>query len=221
MKRFFCIFLGSLLLTVCCSACGTQPQPAPQMEPQTTQMQAICELATMDCYYHNVAKYYEEDAENFLWMSRDKKFWIEYSGVVRLGVDVSQVSFSIEGTDVTITMPSAEVQSTRVDSSSLNEDSFIVDKDSADVTAADQTAAFAQAQEQLEADARNDTALLAEATQRAKSLLTDYINNIGDEMGVEYTIHWVDLPSSDASAPAAESAAESAASDSSAANNAE
>ena len=45
MKRFFCIFLGSLLLTVCCSACGTQPQPAPQMEPQTTQMQAICELA--------------------------------------------------------------------------------------------------------------------------------------------------------------------------------
>ncbi len=175
----------------------------------------------MDCYYHNVAKYYEEDAENFLWMSRDKKFWIEYSGVVRLGVDVSQVSFSIEGTDVTITMPSAEVQSTRVDSSSLNEDSFIVDKDSADVTAADQTAAFAQAQEQLEADARNDTALLAEATQRAKSLLTDYINNIGDEMGVEYTIHWVDLPSSDASAPAAESAAESAASDSSAANNAE
>ena len=190
------------------------------MEPQTTQMQAICELATM-AYYHNVAKYYEEDAENFLWMSRDKKFWIEYSGVVRLGVDVSQVSFSIEGTDVTITMPSAEVQSTRVDSSSLNEDSFIVDKDSADVTAADQTAAFAQAQEQLEADARNDTALLAEATQRAKSLLTDYINNIGDEMGVEYAIHWVDLPSSDASAPAAESAAESAASDSSAANNAE
>ena len=96
-----------------------------------------------------------------------------------------------------------------------------MDKDSADVTAADHTAAFAQAQEQLEADARNDTALLAEATQRAKSLLTDYINNIGDEMGVEDAIHWVDLPSSDASAPAAESSAESAASDSSAANKAE
>ena len=144
----------------------------------------------MDCYYHNVAKYFQEDAESFLWMTKDKKFWIEYSGVVQLGIDASKVSFEIDGTDVTITIPKATVLSSKVDSASLNEDSFIVDKDSADVTAEDQTEAFAQAQEQLEDNARNDTALLAEAQQRAKSLLEDYVKNIGSEMGVDYTVQW-------------------------------
>ena len=48
-------------------------------------MKAICELATMKCYYHTVAKYKEENAEQFLWMSKDKKFWVEYSGIVPPG----------------------------------------------------------------------------------------------------------------------------------------
>lgn len=32
-------------------------------EPDVTEMRAICELSVMDCYYHNVAKYFEEDAQ--------------------------------------------------------------------------------------------------------------------------------------------------------------
>lgn len=192
-KRSISILLSALILAGCGSACGNAADQPPEMELQTSQMQNICELATMDCYYHNVAKYFQEDAESFLWMTKDKKFWIEYSGVVQLGIDASKVSFEIDGTDVTITIPEATVLSSKVDSASLNEDSFIVDKDSADVTAEDQTEAFAQAQEQLEDNARNDTALLAEAQQRAKSLLEDYVKNIGSEMGVDYTVQWVDL----------------------------
>ena len=185
-----------------CVACGQQEPP--QTEPQLSQMKAICELAVMDCYYHNVAKYREDDAEGvFLW-KKDKKFWIEYSGVVQLGIDVSQVDMSVEGDVVTITIPPATVQSCRVDSNSLNEDSFIVDKNSAAIDADDETKAFGDAQRLMEEDAKNDQALLAKAQQRAQSLLEEYIKNIGQAMGTTYSIEWnyLDTTSSESTEPA-------------------
>lgn len=202
MKRFFALTAAAALLAFCC-AC-TQA-PAYHLEPDISQMKAICELATMKCYYHTVAKYKEENAEQFLWMSKDKKFWVEYSGIVRLGVDISRMDIAVNGTDVTITLPDAEVLDCRVDPDSLNEDSFIVDKDSADITADDQTKAFDEAQAQLEEYASQDTLLLAEAKQRAQTLLEDYITNIGTAMGTEYHITWLNADSS--AAPESDGAA--------------
>ena len=107
MKRITVLVL-SVALLVLCTACGTRVKEEPAaMEPKVSQMKAICELAVMDCYYHNVAKYYEKEAEKgFLGIGKkDKHFWIEYSGIVRLGVDVSLVSVEVAGTQVTITLP--------------------------------------------------------------------------------------------------------------------
>ena len=74
-----CILI-SAVLTLSLAACSdTEPAPV-DMEPKTSQMKAICELAVMDCYYHNVAKYEMKDAEGFLWWTKDKNCWIEYSG---------------------------------------------------------------------------------------------------------------------------------------------
>ena len=122
------------------------------MEPKISQMKAICELAVMDCYYHNVAKFREENAEGVLFWQKDKHFWIEYSGVVSLGIDVSQVTVEVDDTLVTITIPEAEVLRCQVDSDKLSEDSYIVAKNSAKISAEDEVAAFAQAQADLEAD---------------------------------------------------------------------
>ena len=130
------------------------------MEPKISQMKAICELAVMDCYYHNVAKFREENAEGVLFWQKDKHFWIEYSGVVSLGIDVSQVTVEVDDTLVTITIPEAEVLRCQVDSDKLSEDSYIVAKNSAKISAEDEVAAFAQAQADLEATAAADTALL-------------------------------------------------------------
>ena len=57
-KRSISILLSALILAGCGSACGNAADQPPEMELQTSQMQNICELATMDCYYHNVAKYF-------------------------------------------------------------------------------------------------------------------------------------------------------------------
>ena len=192
MKKLMCILI-SAMLTLSLAACSnTEPAPV-DMEPETSQMKAICELAVMDCYYHNVAKYELKDAEGFLWWTQDKNFWIEYSGVVTLGVDVSRVTVEVDGTKVTISIPAAEVLSCTVDSSSLTEDSFIVAQDSAAIEAEDEVYAFADAQAKLEETASQDTALLASAQQQAQQLLEDYITNIGKATGKSYSIEWIYL----------------------------
>ena len=192
MKKLMCILI-SAVLTLSLAACSdTEPAPV-DMEPKTSQMKAICELAVMDCYYHNVAKYELKDAEGFLWWTKDKNFWIEYSGVVTLGVDVSRVTVEVDGTKVTISIPAAEVLSCTVDSSSLTKDSFIVAQDSAAIEAEDEVYAFADAQAKLEETASQDTALLASSQQQAQQLLEDYITNIGKATGKSYSIEWIYL----------------------------
>ncbi len=195
MKKILALFLAVVLL-LSCVACGkVEEETTIDMEPKVSQMKAICELAVMECYYHNVAKYFEEDADKgFLGIGKkDKHFWIEYSGIVKLGIDVSLVSVTIEETQVTITLPEAKVLGCKVDAASLSKDSFIVDQNSADVTAEDEINAFSEAQKHLEETATADKALLANAQQRAQALLEDYILNISNAVGKQYTIKWVYL----------------------------
>lgn len=188
MKKLLCLFL-SIITIITYSAC-TKASP---LEPQVSEMKAICELAVMDCYYHNVAKFTEEDAQGIWLFAKDKHFWIEYSGIVTVGIDVSLVRIEVLDTQVTITLPEAQVFSCKVDSDSLSKDSFIVDKNSARIEASDEVAAFDAAQRRLEEIAANDKTLLAAAQQRAQALLEDYVNNIGIAIGKEYSITWIYL----------------------------
>ena len=193
MKRIILFLLSAVLLASCVSCSAQTTESVPAMEPKVSQMKAICELAVMDCYYHNVAKYHEKDAaKGFLGIGKkDKHFWIEYSGIVRLGVDVSLVSVEVSDTQVTITLPEARVLGCKVDAASLTEASFIVDKRSADIDASDEVKAFEEAQSRLEQTAASDKTLLASAQQRVQTLLEEYITNIGNAMEKQYAIRWV------------------------------
>ena len=182
----------AVVFAICCTGCVDRQMKKTE-SPDFSGISSVCQLATLKCYYHNVAKYELKDAEGFLWWTKDKNFWIEYSGVVTLGVDVSRVTVEVDGTKVTISIPAAEVLSCTVDSSSLTEDSYIVAKDSAAIEAEDEIAAFSVAQADLEATASQDTALLASAQQQAQQLLEDYITNIGKATGKSYTIEWIYL----------------------------
>lgn len=194
MKRIIAILLMIASLLALC-ACGAASVPPATEEPQITQMRTICELATMDCYYHNVAKYYEKDAEKGILGlgKKDKKFWVEYSGEVTIGLDATLVALQVSGDQVTITIPPAKVLGAKVYSDSLTTDSYIIDKDSADITAEDQTRVFENAQADMLAQASNDHLLLFNAQQRAQMLLEDYVTNIGNAIGVTYQINWIYL----------------------------
>ena len=76
MKRIISVLLAALTLLLMAAgqqASGSEAQSV--VEPKASQMKSICELATMECYYHNVAKYKEENAEGVLWWKKDKVFW--------------------------------------------------------------------------------------------------------------------------------------------------
>jgi len=186
MKKSIAVFF--IVIMMFCCACAKEEAP---IQPQETQVRAICELATLECYYHNVAKYKEEDAEGFWIWKKDKHFWMEYSGVVKLGIEAALVTVEVKDDKVSITMPPAKVMKCTVDEETLDSDSIIVANKSADIKAEDLTEAFAEAQKQMELTAMNDTALLAQAQQRAQKLLEDYVNNIGKVTGKQYTVEWI------------------------------
>ena len=128
-----------LLLT---TACGKAEEPALPL-PQEEQVKTICQLAVLECEYHNLAKYQDgQKVERFLWMTKGKRFWVEYSATAVLGIDADQVSMELQGDVVSITLPRARVLNCKVNGDSLSKDSYIVDKDSAPVTAQDEVAAF-------------------------------------------------------------------------------
>lgn len=161
-----------------------------QMQPELSQMKAISELATMECYYHNVAEYYKEDATWYLLWKKDRRFWISYDGIVTLGIDTSELGLEVKGEKVKITIPEAKVLSSKPDPDSITADSYYYDKNSTKASADDQTEAYKQAEEEMEKKAANDSALLVQAQQRVQSLLEDYVKNMGEVLGKEYTITW-------------------------------
>ena len=160
-------------------------------EPDITQIRNICNLATVKCYYHNVAKS-EKKAAHFL--EKDKKFWIEYTGVANLGIDMSKVKMEIDGINIKVTIPKAQLLNISIDETSLNDDSFTTSQDGwnkNEITADDQTAAINQAQKEMEKSVQENSALLVSAQDRAQKLIENYINRLGEAVGVEYTIEWV------------------------------
>ena len=190
MKRFLSMIMATVSLLLLCS-CGTPDQP--QQVPQISQMKNICELATMECYYHNVAKFKEEDAGGFFWNKKDKHFWIEYSGQVTVGIDVSRMDIQVDGTDITITLPPAEIQGCHVDKATLTEESFIIAENSIAPSAEDQTMAFKAANQKMLDSAAQNTAILNMAQEQAEALIQNYINCIGEKTGTEYQVTWAYL----------------------------
>ena len=195
MKRMLAIVLVFALLIVM-PGCKKEEEKGPAAKPEITQMKNIFELAVMDCYFHNVAKFFQDDAQKgFLGIGKkDKEFWIEYDAVVTLGIDVSKVTIDIQSRKITIALPPAQLLSYRVEP--LQKENYIVAKDSAEVVAEDEVEAFALAEEELKKRVEGDKELLSNAQLRAKKLLETYIMNISQLADKTYEIEWVYLDAS-------------------------
>ena len=175
-----------LLLT---TACGKAEAPVLPV-PQEGQMKAICQLAVLECEYHNLAKFEQKDASKFLWMIKDKRFWVEYSATAVLGINADQVSMELQGDVVNITLPRARVLNCKVNGDSLSKDSYIVDKDSAPVTAEDEVYAFQEAQDGLQKTVEADNNMMNLAQTRVEDLLRNYVNSLAKATGTEYRVEF-------------------------------
>ena len=172
-KKIITLSLIGILLISLLSGCGKSEdkEAAKSTEPDIMQVRSICKLATVECYYHNVAKS-EKPAGTGIWHfgEKDRQFWIEYTGTVKLGIDMSKVQMKVNGTDVTVTIPEAEVQQVNVDDDSYNSDSYIFSEDGInknEITAEDATGAVE--------NARNEMIKIAESNPDILQMELDFI----------------------------------------------
>lgn len=180
-------------LTLSLAGCGKEPIKAETIDVK--EMREIAELAAVDCYFHNVAKSDKNLTKGWyeFWKDDKMRFWVEYDGIVKIGIDVSQLSVNVDGNVVTITMPPAVVLSASVNEDTLSPDSFYYDPNAKHPNAQEQTEAFDNAQEEMVAVADANESLKESARDNAKTLLENYVKRVGDLLGIEYKIEWVYL----------------------------
>ena len=195
MKKAILILLFIITIGLF-SACSTEPVKPERKEPEIAQIRSICNLATLECYYHNVAKSTKKAQSGFFGIGEeDRKFWIEYTGTAKIGIDMTKVDMTIDADKVTVTLPKAELLSVNVDPKELNENSYIASEDaffnSNKITATDQTNAIKNAQAEMENSVKSNSTLLLNAQNRAKDLIENYIVQLGKLSNVEYKIEWI------------------------------
>ena len=188
ITKTWMLLVGTVVL--CLTGCGKETQTA-----DFSGVTSVCELATLKCYYHNVAKAETEASGIFAkWLKTGyKKIWTEYSGIIEYGIDISQVTVSEPDKNgvVTVTMPDAQVLNVDVDEDSLGtpltDTGFLTS-----VTTEEKTTTLVGAQEAMEQQAKENTEMLSQAKARAKTLIEEYIKNVGESIGEEYTVEWKD-----------------------------
>lgn len=188
----FIVTITILICTMC--GCSVNQKTAITEEPDIMQVRNICNLATLECYYHNVAKSIKQPESGITHVGeKERTFWIEYTGKVRLGIDMSKVTMEINGSDVEISIPEAKVLDTSIDKKTLDENSYISSEDGWNrnlITASDQTKAIDDAKKGMEEEVKKNASLLLSAQSRAKTLIENYINQLGEVCGVKYHIKW-------------------------------
>lgn len=186
MKKIKFLVILLILLTIT-TGCNNQKKPTLTEEG----IKSVAELSTLDVYYHNVAIGDKEKGKGITSIGEvDRKYWVEYDGVVNIGTDMKDVNIKIDGSKVLITMPKAKVLSANITSDmkiySSDDNWFNKNK----ITADDQTVAVAKAQTEMITKTEQNNSLFEQANQRTESILTSYINQISELSGKKYTVEF-------------------------------
>ncbi len=185
MKRIICV----LIVLICALSLLSCTQNRSDLGAE--DIQAICELATIKCYYNNVAQV-EKEKENIF--QKKRKLWIEYEGEAVIGINMAEVTIEVDDEVVEITMPKAKILSIKPVDETLNQKSYVASEDGFlfknKVTTKDQNDAVDKGQEEMRKAVSENADLFLRAENKAKELIENYVNSVSEFSGVEYTIVW-------------------------------
>lgn len=185
------LVLGLVICILLC-ACGKKQDKKEKIS--TEKLGNICELATVECYYHNVAKG-DKSSPNGIshWFEKKRNFWVEYDVTIKIGIDCNRIEqhFDEDGVLV-ITIPRAEILG-EPELQPLDKNTMYFDKNSLnpnDISATDQQEYIKISLEEMTENIEEETECFVEAEDRAKELISNYINCINDglENPIEYKV---------------------------------
>lgn len=173
-----------------------------------SSVSSICELATLKSYYHNVALYDKEQSNGekilntlFFWpfdkftKIGQKQYWMEYSGIIEMGVDAGQLQINEpdQNGTVKVYMPDAKVLSVSADEESFSKP--ITEKGLfTKLSSKEKSQAYSAAQSKMKQEADADKNLLSMAKENAKLLIEKYIIETGEQIGNKYSVKWIEKP---------------------------
>lgn len=192
-KKIFILFIPLCILLIVIGFILVKPKKI-NKQPDITQIRTICNLATLETYYHNVAKCDKKAQSGITHLfEKDRELWIEYTGTAKIGIDMSKVDMKIDGENITVVMPNAKLLS--IDIGEINKESYIYSDDNwvnkNEFTPEEETTAINTAQNKMEESVKNNSQLLLTAQTRAQDLIEQYINQLGEISGIPYQIKWV------------------------------
>lgn len=180
-KLFLCLLFIIFIISI--TTCNNS---LPKFDSE--EMRNICNLAVMDCYFHNIAKLHKK-AEGF--MSKEKTIWFEYTAKVKFGIDASLIDVDVYKNLVTIRLPQAQVlQSPNIIDDTIRPYSSADGLIKTKITPEEKLLAQETANISMIKQLNENRTLVQKAETRIKIILTNYINQIGDFSGVEYKIVW-------------------------------
>ncbi|MCD7893896.1 MAG: DUF4230 domain-containing protein [Erysipelotrichaceae bacterium] len=160
----------------------------------TEQIQGISELATTEYNYTNMGLYEKSNnVKVFMFETKvplsTKSFIVSYDGIIKAGIDMSQVDVNLTDNTITINMPEATVLSHEID-----EDSLEIYDESDGVFNPITLSDYNDFVKDQKADAKEraiEKGLLTKATDEAQSVIETFIiqaNDLDDDYEIEFNI---------------------------------
>ena len=183
-----------IALTICLTGCSKGK--IEDLAENVKKIQLTGNLVTYQAYYHNVIEYDKNAGSGISHLfEKDRRLFAEYTGTIKLGIDMSKVKIEVKGKEINVFIPTASViGEPNVDKDDFKTENFIENDDGFinknPLTFDDFTAAFEKAQKNIKDDASNNKELLSIAQKRAKVILEENIRQLSGLSDKEYNINW-------------------------------
>lgn len=163
-----------------------------ESEPEITssllgqRLAEIQELATQEYHYTNMGRF-QNQLDFYGWKVpfTTKSFIVAYDGVIKAGVDLSQVEVTVENKTISITLPEGKILSHEIDEDSL--EVFDETKNIFNPIRIEDYTGFTADQRASMEERATEEGLLTAASERARTLVEQFIAALPNAQ--EYTIH--------------------------------
>lgn len=162
-----------------------------ESEPEITsallgqRLAEIQELATQEYHYTNMGRF-QNQLDFYGWKVpfTTKSFIVAYDGVIKAGVDLSQVEVTVQDKTITVTLPEGKILSHEIDENSL--EVFDETKNIFNPIRIEDYTGFTADQRASMEERATEEGLLTAASERARTLVEQFIAALPNAQ--EYTI---------------------------------